>query len=63
MENICTLPAVARRLWRREIELHGWVYEIESGCVYIYDPVEEEFLRIVSGKNGFELLSSAAAER
>lgn len=58
LENLRSLPCIARRLWKREIELHGWVYEIETGRVFIYDPVDEEFLPIALGKNGYELISS-----
>src|SRR5208283_3312795 len=29
LENLRSLPCVARKLWKREIELHGWIYEIE----------------------------------
>ncbi len=43
LENLRSLPCVARKLWKREVELHGWVYEIESGEVYVYDPIDEEF--------------------
>jgi carbonic anhydrase len=57
MENLRTLPCISRQLWKREIEIHGWVYEIESGRVYIYDPVDEEFLPITLGSNGYELVS------
>jgi|GEM_PF-1858253 len=37
---------------KREIELHGWVYDIESGDVFIYDPIEEEFLPIRHSEDG-----------
>ncbi len=57
MENLRTLPCIARKVMKREIEIHGWVYEIESGRVYIYDPVDEEFLPITLGSNGYELVS------
>jgi carbonic anhydrase len=57
MENLRTLPCIARKVMKREIEIHGWVYEIESGRVYIYDPIDEEFLPITLGSNGYELVS------
>ncbi len=34
LENLKTHPAVEARLAKREIELHGWVYEIASGSVF-----------------------------
>lgn len=68
LENLRSLPCVARKIWKREIELHGWVYEIESGDVYVYDPVHEEFLAISKFVDGCELvpganLSSSSAMR
>lgn len=59
LENVRNLPCVARKLWKREIELHGWVYEIESGNVYVYDPVHEEFLAVAQVTDGFELVPGA----
>ena len=56
LENIRQLPCVARRLWSREVELHGWVYEIETGGVFVYDPVHEEFLLVDKGVDGYELV-------
>jgi carbonic anhydrase len=44
LENICTLPCVARRLTRGGLTLHGWVYQIETGKVFAYDPQSEQFL-------------------
>jgi len=46
LEHLRTLPAVSRAIWKRELEVHGWVYEIETGEVYVYDPVHEQFLPI-----------------
>lgn len=44
LENLCTHPAVAVKLARKEISLHGWVYKIETGEVYAYNPEEEQFV-------------------
>jgi len=59
LENLRTLPSIARRLWKREVELHGWVYDIASGCVYVYDPVEEDFLAFQKFTDGYELVPGA----
>lgn len=40
---------------QRELELHAWTYEIETGQVYIYDPIAEEFLPLTKTDAGFEL--------
>lgn len=37
LENLRTLPAVASRLVRGDLHLHGWVYKIETGEVFAYD--------------------------
>jgi len=52
LENVRSLTCVARKIMKREIELHGWVYDIESGDVFIYDPIEEEFLPIRHSEDG-----------
>jgi len=43
LENLRTLPSVSSRLARNEIQLHGWVYEIETGEVFALDPVVGQF--------------------
>jgi carbonic anhydrase len=47
LENLCTLPCVARRLTRGGLSLHGWVYQIETGEVFAYDPKAGQFLALV----------------
>ena len=37
LENLKTHPAVEARLAARELEIHGWVYDIASGSVYAAD--------------------------
>jgi carbonic anhydrase len=43
LENLRTHPAVAAKLARGELRLHGWVYSIRSGEVHAYDPELEQF--------------------
>ena len=43
MENLRTHPVVASALSRGKLKLHGWVYKIESGEVYGYDPESFQF--------------------
>ena len=43
LENLRTHPAVAARLARGQLNLHGWVYKIETGQVFAYDPTLEQF--------------------
>lgn len=44
LENLRTHPAVAARLSRGELNVHGWVYKIETGEVFSYQPNEGQFL-------------------
>ncbi len=44
LESLRTHPAVAVKLARQEIHLHGWVYKIETGEVFAYRPENEEFV-------------------
>jgi carbonic anhydrase len=46
LENLRTHPAVATRVARGTLRLHGWVYKIESGEVFTYDVTSEQFITI-----------------
>ena len=50
LENLRTHPSVLERLERRELTLHGWVYKIETGEVFAYDPEQHAFLPITEVK-------------
>ena len=50
LENLRTLPAVASRLVRGDLHLHGWVYKIETGEVFAYDRESGQFLPIADYK-------------
>jgi carbonic anhydrase len=43
LENLRTHPVVAARMAKRELNLHGWVYKLETGEVFAYDPDENAF--------------------
>ena len=47
LEHLRTYPSVAERLEKKEIAIHGWVYEIESGEVYIYESDYQQFLPLI----------------
>jgi carbonic anhydrase len=49
LENLRTHPAVAAALAGGELKLHGWVYKIETGEVFAYDPVRGQFLPVTDG--------------
>lgn len=44
LENLRTLPAVASRLADGLLKLHGWVYKIETGEVFAFDPDPGQFV-------------------
>ena len=44
LANLRTHPAVAVRLRQGDLNLHGWVYSIESGEVWSYDADIDEFV-------------------
>ena len=46
LEHVRTIPAVASRLRRGDLHLHGWVYKIETGEVFAYDLETQEFSAI-----------------
>ncbi|MBA3858973.1 MAG: carbonate dehydratase [Cyanobacteria bacterium PR.3.49] len=43
LENLRTHPAVAAKISRGELNLHAWVYKIETGTVFYYDSKEGQF--------------------
>lgn len=46
LENLKTHPSVAARLARGQINLHGWVYKIETGEVFAFDPMLGQFVHL-----------------
>lgn len=48
LENLRTHPSVARKVEAGEIHLHGWVYKIETGDVFSFDPGEGQFLPLIA---------------
>jgi len=48
LEHLRTAPAVATRVSRGRVQLHGWMYKIDTGEIYVYDSVEHEFLPLAS---------------
>jgi carbonic anhydrase len=46
LQHLATHPVVAVRLARRELNLHGWMYKIETGEVFRYAQPDNQFVRI-----------------
>lgn len=47
LENLRTIPAVAARLVKGDLNLHGWVYKFETGQVFAYNPSQGQFVPIL----------------
>jgi len=52
IENLRTHPAVAAGLAAGRLNLHGWVYQIETGEVFAYDPNHRQFRPVVEAAQG-----------
>lgn len=50
LENLRTHPAVASGLSQGRLKLHGWVYKIETGQVFGYQPEVGQFRSILAGQ-------------
>ncbi len=61
LENLRTLPAVASRLARGDLRLHGWVYKLETGEVFAYDLTTGQFVSVAA--NRFPANESAVRHR
>lgn len=51
MENLRTHPVVASGLALDRLKLHGWVYKIETGEVFAYDPAVGQFLTVTGQRS------------
>lgn len=43
IENLETYPAIRSKLHGKQLSLHAWIYEIESGFVYAYNAAQRQF--------------------
>ena len=46
LENLRTHPSVAAAVQRGDVKLHGWVYKLDTGRVFAFQPSEGQFLPI-----------------
>lgn len=59
LENLRTHPSVAARLASGKLRLYGWVYKIETGEIFSYDPVKGQFT-LVTEASGVPAATHAA---
>lgn len=43
LEHLRTLPIVASRASRGLVNLHGWMYKLETGAIFVYDSTTGQF--------------------
>jgi carbonic anhydrase len=48
IDHLRTYPCVASRLHAGTLELHGWVYDIESGAIKVFDATGKSFITLNS---------------
>jgi carbonic anhydrase len=48
LDHLVTHPAVASRVRRGTLTIHGWVYSIPTGAIWTYDDQREEFVSLVN---------------
>ncbi|NJL36778.1 MAG: carbonic anhydrase [Leptolyngbyaceae cyanobacterium SM1_4_3] len=44
IENLRTYPVVRSKLYQDKLSLHAWIYHIETGEVFAYDPVHHAYV-------------------
>ena len=52
LENLRTHPSVAAGLAQDKVKLHAWVYKIETGEVFAYDPERGQFVPVAEARPG-----------
>jgi len=62
LENLRAYPFVADRLDAGRLHMSGWVFRIETGEVFGYDPDHGQFLRLEPGSGHMPSSRLAAAE-
>lgn len=60
LEHLRTHPTLAAAIARGELNLHGWVYKIETGDIFAYDADREQFVPI--GETAGAELAAAALQ-
>ncbi len=51
LEHLRTHPAVAAALAGGELKLHAWVYKMETGQVFAYDPESGQYAPLEAGED------------
>lgn len=51
LEHLRTHPCIASAMLRHKVNLFGWVYKLESGAVFAFNPDEGQFLPLAQSGN------------
>ena len=46
IENLETYPVIRSKLHSQQLNLHAWMYEIETGKVFVYNSEQRKFTMI-----------------
>ena len=49
LENLAHYPGVAQRLLSKQLQLHGWYFNLSSGELQAYDAASGEFAELLAG--------------
>jgi carbonic anhydrase len=50
LENLRTHPSIAARLARNDLNLHAWMYKMETGTIFGYEPSQGQFVQAIGLK-------------
>lgn len=53
IENLETYPAIRSKLHSKQLNLHAWIYEIETGYVYAYNAAQRAFTLLERNSKSF----------
>ena len=63
IDNLKTYPSVRSHLHRNDVQLHGWIYNIEDGSVLTYDRASHTFVLPFEGQDNSSQNDAVGAER
>jgi len=52
LENLRTYPVIHSKMYQGSLQLHGWVYHIDTGEVYAYDPIRQNYFPLKDDWSG-----------
>lgn len=44
IKNLLSYPIIKKKVGEKSLQIHGWYYDIEKGCLYIYDEQNNSFI-------------------